>query len=85
MALHPDLRQQVIHIYKELLHLGRAYPLGYHYFQTRLHRAFASQKDIIDENDIKKGIAKAQYVRKEIEALYYLKRYRTLRQRYNNS
>ncbi|KAL8886954.1 MAG: hypothetical protein Q9215_005396 [Flavoplaca cf. flavocitrina] len=60
-----DLRHQVIHIYKELLHFGRAYPLGYRYFQTRLHRAFTSQKDLVNESDIKKGIARAEYVKKE--------------------
>ncbi|KAL8983840.1 MAG: hypothetical protein Q9205_002040 [Flavoplaca limonia] len=61
-----DLRHQVIHIYKELLHFGRAYPLGYRYFQTRLHRAFTSQKDLVNESDIKKGIARAEYVKKEL-------------------
>lgn len=35
-----------------------------------------------NESDIRKGIERAEFVRKEIEALYYLKRYRALRQRY---
>jgi hypothetical protein len=96
--------------------MGREYPQGYEYFRTRLHKAFASQKDLTDEEEIKKGILRAEFVKKgkfgytlyscrrvlikliEIEALYvpsdmrfndpdknryYLKRYRTLRQRYN--
>lgn len=53
----------------ELLNLGKEYPLGYHYFQTRLHNAFSSQASIRDEEAIKKGIEKAEYVKKEIEAL----------------
>ncbi|KAL2051307.1 hypothetical protein ABVK25_008359 [Lepraria finkii] len=80
--INPALRRQVINIYKELLNLGREYPLGYEYFQTRLHRAFASQAGLQNDEEIKKGIERAEYVKKEVEALYYVKRYRALRQRY---
>ncbi|KAF1982056.1 hypothetical protein K402DRAFT_214130 [Aulographum hederae CBS 113979] len=79
----PELRHQVIRIYKELLFLGREYPLGYEYYRPRLHKAFASQASLRDEEKIKQGIKRAEFVKKEIEALYYLKRYRTLRQRYD--
>jgi len=72
-----------MNIYKELLNLGKEYPLGFPYFRTRLHKAFASNASLTDEADIRKGIERAQFVRKEIEALYYLKRYRALRQRYD--
>ncbi|KAB8236230.1 hypothetical protein BDV23DRAFT_119753 [Aspergillus alliaceus] len=82
---NPELRRQVINIYKELLFLGRNYPLGYEYFRTRLHKAFASQAHLKDDDQIRKGIARADFVKKEIEALYYLKRYRTLKQRYENN
>ncbi|ORX94463.1 LYR motif-containing protein 5A [Clohesyomyces aquaticus] len=81
----PALRHQVIKIYKELLYLGRDYPQGYEFFKTRLHKAFASQKDLADEAKIRAGIKRAEFVKKEIEALYYLKRYRTLRQRYDKA
>jgi hypothetical protein len=67
----------------ELLFLGREYPQGFDYYRTRLHKAFASQRHVEDEEQIKKGIERAEFVKKEIEALYYLKRYRTLRQRYD--
>jgi len=53
----------------ELLNLGRDYPLGYIHFQNRLHKAFSSRTDIQDEEEIKKGIARAEYLKKEIEAL----------------
>ncbi|KAK1917130.1 hypothetical protein P3342_011975 [Pyrenophora teres f. teres] len=79
----PALRHQVIRIYKDLLFMGREYPQGYDYFRTRLHKAFASQRHLTDEAKIKQGIERAEYVKREIEALYYLKRYRTLRQRYD--
>lgn len=49
---------------KELLWLGREYPLGYTYFRDRLHRAFAGQAHLQDEEQIRKGIARAEFVKK---------------------
>ncbi|KAK3935882.1 putative NADH-ubiquinone oxidoreductase complex 1/LYR family protein [Diplogelasinospora grovesii] len=81
-----ELKRQVIAIYKELLYLGREYPLGFNnYFRPRLHKAFMANAHLQDEEQIRKGIARAEFVRKEIEALYYLKRYRTLRKRYDGA
>lgn len=77
------LRQQVINVYKELLEMGAHHPRGYHYFRDRLHKAFASHAHLTDEREIREGIKRAEFVKKEIEALYYLKRYRSLRQRYS--
>ncbi|KAI1120630.1 complex 1 protein [Nemania abortiva] len=84
-APNPELRRQVIAIYKELLHLGKDYPLGFSYFRPRLHRAFMANAQLQKEEDVQKGIERAEFVRKEIEALYYLKRYRTLRKRYDGA
>lgn len=70
MSSTNPLRYQVIRIYKELLYLGREYPLGYDYFRPRLHKAFSSKVNLTDEAEIKKGIEAAEYVKKEIEALY---------------
>lgn len=108
MTVNPDLRRQVINIYKgktyhlypppysshvlfsstkkqtkkkksrfssqpsfseltpiaELLNLGRNYPLGYEYFRNRLHRAFSSQAHLRDEEQIRKGIERAEFVKK---------------------
>ncbi|KAI9708493.1 MAG: hypothetical protein M1820_003954 [Bogoriella megaspora] len=74
MSSPTPLRHEVIRIYKELLYLGREYPLGYDYFRPRLHKAFASQSGLQDEQKIRDGIARAQYVKKEIEALYVVPR-----------
>ncbi|KAK4553431.1 hypothetical protein LTR86_009488 [Recurvomyces mirabilis] len=63
------LRHDVIRIYKELLYLGREYPLGYDYFRPRLHKAFMSKAGLQDQAEIHKGIEQAEYVKKEIEAL----------------
>ncbi|KAF4976194.1 hypothetical protein FZEAL_7113 [Fusarium zealandicum] len=53
----------------ELLFLGREYPLGFDYFRPRLHKAFISKAAERDEDKIRQGIAQAEYVKKEIEAL----------------
>ncbi|KAL1587174.1 hypothetical protein WHR41_04313 [Cladosporium halotolerans] len=82
MAPPNPLRHEVIRVYKQLLYMGREYPLGYDYFRPRLHKAFSAKADLQDEAEIRKGLEQAEYVKKEIEALYYLKRYRALKQRY---
>jgi hypothetical protein len=53
----------------ELLFLGREYPQGYTYYRDRLHKAFWSKKDLTNENEIKQGVERAEFVKKEIEAL----------------
>lgn len=60
----------------ELLFMGREYPQGYDYFRTRLHKAFASQKDLTDEEKIKKGIQRAEFVKKGKLPLLILRRRR---------
>ncbi|KAG9242450.1 complex 1 protein [Calycina marina] len=69
MATAPVLRREVISIYKELLNLGKEYPLGFSYFRPRLHAAFSKNAALSDENEIRKGIKRAEFVKKEIEAL----------------
>ncbi|KAI9376001.1 hypothetical protein BJX61DRAFT_539314 [Aspergillus egyptiacus] len=61
---NPELRRQVIRLYKELLYMGREYPLGYEYFRNRLHRAFSGQAHLEDEEQIRKGIARAEFIKK---------------------
>ncbi|KAK6611905.1 complex 1 protein [Botrytis cinerea] len=58
------LRREVIGIYKELLNLGRSYPLGYTYFRTRLHRAFMSNAHVQSVEEIRRGVERAEFVRK---------------------
>lgn len=49
---------------EELLFLGREYPLGFKYFQPRLHKAFMAKAGERDEEAIRKGIGQAEYVKK---------------------
>lgn len=84
MAPTNALRREVIAIYKELLNLGKDYPNGgLSYFRPRLHKAFSSNAHLTDPEAIRQGIARAEFVKKEIEALYYLKKYRSMRQAYD--
>ncbi|KAK1953551.1 complex 1 protein [Colletotrichum sublineola] len=63
-SVNSELRRRVIGIYKELLYLGREYPLGYDYFRPRLHKAFSANAGLRDEDAIKKGIERAEFVKK---------------------
>jgi hypothetical protein len=48
----------------DLLFLGREYPQGYDYFRPRLHKAFASQRHLTDQEQIRNGIKRAEFVKK---------------------
>ncbi|XP_020782099.1 LYR motif-containing protein 5A [Boleophthalmus pectinirostris] len=76
------LRREVIRLYKNLLYLGREYPQGSTYFRERLKTAFMKNKDVTDPEKIKKLVAKGDFVIKELEAMYFLRKYRTLKKRY---
>ncbi|CAK8684178.1 LYR motif-containing protein 5B-like [Clavelina lepadiformis] len=77
-----ELRRSVKQLYKTLIFMGREYPKGGKYFRDRCHAVFVKNKDIDDPDKIKQMIAQGEYVVKELEALYRLKKYRTLRKRY---
>lgn len=38
---------------------------------------------LADDEKIRQGIQRAEYVKKEIEALYFLKKYRSMKNRYS--
>ena len=42
-----------------------------------------SKAHLTDEEEIREGIKRAEFVKKEIEALYFLKKYRSMKQRYS--
>jgi len=74
-------RSRVVQLYKNLLHLGRDYPQGYDFFRGKCHGAFLKNKEIPPEQ-VEEWLAKGDYIVKELEALYMLKKYRTLKRRY---
>ncbi|XP_037551611.1 LYR motif-containing protein 5A [Nematolebias whitei] len=76
------LRGEVIRLYKNLLYVGREYPKGPVYFRERLKSAFMKNKDVSDPEKIKQLVAKGEHVIKELEALYFLRKYRAMKKRY---
>ncbi|XP_069764563.1 electron transfer flavoprotein regulatory factor 1-like isoform X2 [Narcine bancroftii] len=79
------LRSEVIKLYKNLLHLGKEYPKGADYFKEHLKKAFMKNRDVTDPDQIKELIARGEFVIKELEALYYLRKYRAMKQRYEEN
>lgn len=78
----PPPQLSVKQVYKNLLHLGKDFPKGYEYFRDRCKGAFLKNRDVSDAHQIEVLLARAVYVTKELEALYMLKKYRTLKKRY---
>ncbi|KAI5297825.1 hypothetical protein KEM55_004188 [Ascosphaera atra] len=64
-----SLRHQVLGAYKELLFLGRNYPAGYQFFRDKLHDGFARQRHLTDEDEIRKKLAGAEYIKKGMHEL----------------
>lgn len=64
--------------------MGREYPKGYKWFRDMAHRAFAANRDVWDSDKIDQMIARGEFVVKEVEALYRLKKYRAMKERYYN-
>lgn len=71
-----------VYIKLQLLYLGREYPMGYEYFREKLKRAFMKNREVTDPEQIKVLIGRGEFVIKEIEALYMLRKYRTMKKRY---
>ncbi|BFZ53758.1 hypothetical protein PYCC9005_000789 [Savitreella phatthalungensis] len=83
VASSTALRYRVKQLYKQLLFLGRDWPQGYEtYFRPRLHKAFTGQRQLETEDEIRKAISRAEYMVKELEAFYFLKKYRHVKRAY---
>ncbi|OWR52700.1 LYR motif-containing protein 5 [Danaus plexippus plexippus] len=75
-------RKAVLNLYKTLLYLGRDWPQGSDLFRKRLHKVFLRNSEESDPAKIESMIKHGQFVVKEIEALYKLKKYRAMKRRY---
>ena len=62
--------------------MGRDYPLGAEYFQNKCRNAFQKKIGLTDPQEIDKSIHLGNYIVKEIEALYALRKYRAMKKRY---
>ena len=82
--LYRDVRLNVsssVINFPQLLYLGRSYPKGYAYFRAKCKAAFLSNRDARPD-EVPALIARGEFVIREIEALYMLRKYRTLKKRY---
>eukprot|EP00668_Euglena_longa_P048066 GGOE01065121.1.p3 GENE.GGOE01065121.1~~GGOE01065121.1.p3 ORF type:complete len:101 (+),score=40.64 GGOE01065121.1:44-304(+) len=78
--MHPKVRT----IYKSLLHLAKLHPTkDYVTVRDEIKKGFLRNKDLTTEKEIFKQLAFAKYIRKELEALVMLHKYRTLKKRYS--
>lgn len=62
--------------------MGKDYPKGYEYFRAKTKAAFLKNRDVSDPEMIRVLVAKGKYVMKELDALYKLRKYRAMKQRY---
>uniref|UniRef100_A0A8C2WZ48 LYR motif containing 5b n=1 Tax=Cyclopterus lumpus TaxID=8103 RepID=A0A8C2WZ48_CYCLU len=82
LTMANPLRAEVVRLYKNLLHLGREYPKGGDYFRDRLRAAFTKNKGVREPQQIRALIGRGEHVSRELEALYYLRKYRAMKKRY---
>ncbi|XP_026751938.2 electron transfer flavoprotein regulatory factor 1 [Galleria mellonella] len=75
-------RRAVLNLYKTMLYMGRDWPQGYDFFRHRLHKVFIKNSEETDPEKIRIMIKRGEFVIKEIEALYKLKKYRAMKRRY---
>jgi hypothetical protein len=80
----PSLPNRVRNLYKTFLFYSKDWPGegGPTEFKRKLKIAFLKNKDMTDVKEIEKAIARGEYVVKEIDALYRLKKYRALYRNY---
>jgi hypothetical protein len=69
-------------LYKRFLLAGRDYPQGLSHVRVKAKIAFVGNKDLTDNTDIKKAVARGRYWVREINAISKLHKYRQMKQRY---
>lgn len=80
-----ELRCRVKSLYKTLLFLGRDWPQGYHdYFRPRLHAAFMKSANLTKKKEIEGAIGRAEFMVKELETFWFLKKYRAVKRSYGS-
>lgn len=88
--IHPlllTMDPRVRHLYKTLLYMGKDYPPslgGYHKFKRVIKSKFQTTP-INNHTDMINALNQGEYIIKELEAFYYLSKYRYLKRRYNNN
>lgn len=63
-------------------YLGREYPGGPDKFRTKCHDSFMRNSKETDPTKVERMIEIGEFVVKELEALYSLRKYRAMKRRY---
>ena len=74
----------MLELYKRMLWLGQDWHQGQAYFRKSLSTAFRKNKSETSAEKIEKLIFHAEFVEKEVLALYQLKKYRSMKNRYGD-
>ncbi|BEJ11273.1 hypothetical protein CspHIS471_0106950 [Cutaneotrichosporon sp. HIS471] len=78
-----EMRARARRAYKDLHRLGRDYPDPDYNFNMRLRRAFEKNSKITDPAKLKQQLDLAEHIKKEILAMYSIRKYRHLRRAYH--
>ncbi|ORY84743.1 NADH-ubiquinone oxidoreductase complex 1/LYR family protein, partial [Leucosporidium creatinivorum] len=76
-----QLRYRARGLYKELQYLAREYPDPNYPIKQKLHNCFLAHVGK-DREGVEQGIKKAEFIKSELEALYFLRKYRAMKGRY---
>ena len=79
---HVIMRGMVRDLYKRFLLSGRQYPQGLEYVREKAKIAFFRNKDLVEEVEVLKAVAKGRYMVREIDAISKLHKYRAMNKRY---
>lgn len=75
----PTIKSEVIGLYKNLIYLSREWPTD---LRPQIKSAFMKNRHVTDTEEIRKLIARGEYVCREITATYHLRKYRAMKRRY---
>ncbi|GAA5972046.1 hypothetical protein JCM11641_002470 [Rhodosporidiobolus odoratus] len=76
-----QLRHRARALYKELFYLAKEYPDPSYPIHQKLHGCFLAHVGA-DEKKVEEGIKKAEFIKRELEAMYSLRKYRALKRNY---
>lgn len=78
----PGARQRVLYQFKEMLYIGKDYPMPYDEFKMALKRAYRSKRELVKLSEIEKALEHGEYIKREMIALHQLRRYRAIKRNY---
>ncbi|GAA6028763.1 hypothetical protein JCM8097_007383 [Rhodosporidiobolus ruineniae] len=81
MSSVQQLRYRARALYKELFYLAKEYPDPNYPIHQKLHGCFLAHVGA-DEKRLEEGIRKAEFIKKELEAMYSLRKYRAMKRNY---